>query len=158
MRKKQGTQKTQQQVVPTPLWLQRRMLYNLERAAKNIISPSRAKRAGAVLQSLGKEDRLANTNAPIVTESNVAGASECSLAATEQVPSKMTMKVLKATLKKYAERLREFGFNFHLRGRSKAADVSLPLARQHARAINCGIAAGGTDTRRYGARSYKHQG
>ena len=55
--KMKRTQNTQQHVVPVPLWLQRRMINNLEQAAKNIVSPSRAKRAKAVLRTISKEGK-----------------------------------------------------------------------------------------------------
>ena len=41
--------KTSQIVVPTPLWLQRRMLKNLQLAASSKVSPARAQRAIEIL-------------------------------------------------------------------------------------------------------------
>ena len=64
---------TQQHAVPIPLWLQKRMVRNLEQAAKNKVSPSRAKCAKAILQTLAEENKLAHTNTPLVAKPTVAG-------------------------------------------------------------------------------------
>ena len=74
--KKKRTQNTQQHTVPTPKWLQRRMLHKLEESAKNRVSPSRTKAAKAVLQKLGEEDKPAHTNTSPVTKPTVASTGD----------------------------------------------------------------------------------
>jgi hypothetical protein len=114
---------TQQHAVPIPLWLQKRMVRNLEQAARNKVSPSRAKGAMAVLQTLAEENKLAHTNTPLVTKPTVAGAGKCEPTAAERATSRIK-KVLKATVTRYTDRLRRFRSNLNHRSRSKAAAVS----------------------------------
>jgi len=68
MKKKTQTQDTRQQIVPLPSWLQRRMIRNLQRAARNKVSTLKAERAKAVLRTISKEGKPAHTNTPLVTK------------------------------------------------------------------------------------------
>ena len=49
--KQRKTNKTQL-IVPTPLWLQRRLLKNLKLETRNKVSPARAQRALAILEAI----------------------------------------------------------------------------------------------------------
>jgi len=55
--RKQNTNKTQL-IVPTPLWLQRRMLKNLQLAACSKVGPARAQRASEILETINKGTNL----------------------------------------------------------------------------------------------------
>lgn len=65
--KKQRYQTSQQLAVPTPLWLQKRMLHNLEKAAKNKVSPSRAECAQKVLRAVGNKRKPGYPHRPLIT-------------------------------------------------------------------------------------------
>lgn len=52
-------------IVPTPLWLQKRMLKNLQLAARSKVGPARAQRASEILETINKGTSLPDIQANV---------------------------------------------------------------------------------------------
>ena len=123
--KKKRKQKTQQHIVPSPHWLQKRMLSNLTRAAKNKVSPSRAKTAKAILLPINEADKSVHANKPPLAKPTVTGAGNQEAVSVKRSSSRIR-KMLKATVTKYAGGVKKFAGNFCCRGRNKKTAVFSP--------------------------------
>ena len=123
--KKKRKQNTEQDVVSTPLWLQRRMLRNLTQASKNKVSPSRAKTAKAVLQAIDEADEPVQTSTLSVEKPATAKAGKHESAAVKRSSSRIR-KILKVAVTKYAGGVKKFADTFRRRDRNKKTAVFSP--------------------------------
>jgi hypothetical protein len=121
-KKKRRTENTPPEEVPAPPWVQKRMLRNREKAARNKIRPPRAKRAMKVRRALGEENRPGHTSTPLVAKPTVAGAGRHEPGSVERAPSRIR-KFLNTAVAKYTGRLRAFGSKFQHKGRDKTTTV-----------------------------------